>query len=346
MTRTLASDRDVSRIMTAIRGVSDLGVSLVTTTPTDREEILEANPQARTMAPLLPTDEVNSREETLVDSNRETTLEDSRLGMTMALLTPGSASSRMEALVACRRTKITAPQALTLVASRDREALLLDSRQERITGLHHQTGKEATLVDSSREVTSAANRRVKTMAPLPGDSSREATLVEAILVASKLITTMAPLGQTSVVSRREKTWVDNSRGITLVDNKLEKNMAHLDQTTGGSSRVVALDKSREETLVDNSREATLEDNSRVILLVDNRLERNMAPLNQVDSSQAATLVDSQEAVLVDNNKEAAIRPSLAPRELTDSQPREFSQARTTGPQSSDLRTSQLHLILS
>ena len=349
MTRTLASDRDVSRIMTAIRGVSDLGVSLVTTTPTDREETLEASPQARIMAPLLPTDEVNSREETLVDSNPETTLEDSRLGMTMVHLTPGSASSRMETLVACRRTKITAPQALTLVASRDREALLLDSRQERIMGLHHQTGKEATLVDSSREVTSAANRLVRTMAPLQltsGDSSREATLVEAILVASRLIMTMAPLGQTSMVSRREKTWVDNSRVTTSVDNKLEKNMAHLDQTTGGSSRVAALDKSREETLVDNSREATLEDNSRVILLVDNRLERNMAPLNQVDSSQAATLVDSQEEVLVDNNKEAAVRPSLAPRELTDSPLREFSQARTTEPQSSDLRTSQLHLILS
>lgn len=171
-------------------------------------------------------------------------------------------------------------------------------------------------------------------------------MVEAISVASKLMTTMAPLGQTSVVSRREETWVDNSRVTTSVDNKLEKIMAHLDRTTGGSSRVAALDNSREETLVDNSREATLEDNSRVILLVDNRLERNMAPLNQVDSSQAATLVDSQEAVLVDNNQEAAIRPSLAPREVTDSQPREFSQARTTEPQSSDHRTSQLHLILS
>lgn len=171
-------------------------------------------------------------------------------------------------------------------------------------------------------------------------------MVEAILVASRLMMTMAPLGQTSVVSRREKTWVDNSRVTTSVDNKLEKIMAHLDRTTGGSSRVAALDNSREETLLGNSREATLEDNNRVILLVDNRLERNMAPLNQVDSSQAATLVDSQEVVLVDNNQEAAIRPSLAPREVTDSQLREFSQARTTEPQSSDLRTSQLHLILS
>ena len=91
MTRILASDRDGSRIMTEIKGVRDLVVtsSLVTTTLTDREETLEASPQARTMAPLLPIEEVNSREETLVASNPETTLEDSSLGMTMAHLTPG-----------------------------------------------------------------------------------------------------------------------------------------------------------------------------------------------------------------------------------------------------------------
>merc|ERR1719460_1859892 len=109
-------------------------------------------------------------------------------------------------------------------------------------------------------------------------------------------------------------------------------MAHLDQTTGDSSRMVTL--------------------------VDNRLERTMAPLDQtsvdssqaatlVDSSQAATLVDSsKEATSVDNNREARVSPSLAPKEATDSQPRECSQARTMEPQTLEHRISQLPLILS
>ena len=162
--------------------------------------------------------------------------------------------------------------------------------------------------------------------------------------------TTAPLDQTSVVNSREITLVAssrevtlevNSRETTLIDNKLERNMAHLDQTTG--------DSRREETSV--AREAALD--SRVILLVDNKLERNMAPLEQtqVDSSQAATLVvSSKEAILVDSNREATVSPSLAPRELTDSQLRECSRVRTMvlgqEPLISDHRISQLHSILS
>jgi len=362
----MTRDREDSRITTAIRAARDLvdTNSLVTTTLTDnsREEALEGSQQVRTMAPLLPMEEDNSREETLVDSSWEVTLVENSLAH---LALDSVDSSRMETLVESKLMKTMALLDLVLVVnSRDREVLLLESRPARIMGLHHQlltgSNKEATLVDNSREVTLVANRLVKTMALLdltPGDCSRLETLVETTLVDSKPMMTMAPLDQTSVVNSKEKTLVDssreltledssrevtlvdNSRKTTLVDNRLERTMAHLDQTTGDSSREV--------TLVDNSRVILLVDNSREVTLVDNKLERTMAPLDQtlVDSSQAATLVDSsQEATLVDRSREDSL--SLAPREATDSQPRECSQARTMGPQTLDLRTSQLPLILS
>lgn len=361
----MTRDREDSRITTAIRAARDLvdTNSLVTTTLTDnsREEALEGSQRVRTMAPLLPIEEDNSREETLVDSSWEVTLVEISLAHLALDLVD---SSRMETLAESKLMKTMAPLDLVLVInSRDREVLLLESRLARITGPHHQllTGsKEATLVDNSREVTLVANRLVKTMALLdltPGDCSRLETLVETTLVDSKPMMTMALRDPILVVNSREKTLVDsskeltledssrevtlvdNSRKTTLVDNRLERTMAHLDQTTGDSSREI--------TLVDNSRVILLVDNSREATLVDNKLERTMAPLDQtsVDSSQAATLVDSsKEATLVDRSREDSL--SLAPREATDSQPRECSQARTMGPQTLDLRTSQLPLILS
>ena len=196
MTRTLASDREGSKIMTAIKEAS----SLVTTTLTDssKEETLEDSLQARTMAPLLPTVEDNSREEPLVDSSREVTLEDSRLKRSMARPAPVSVgSSRRDSSGESRRTRIMAPQGLALVVnSRDREVLLLDSKLVRSMGPHHLTlvdsskeatlvdnSREITLVDNSREVTLAASRRVQTMALLDltsGDSSRGAISEETI----------------------------------------------------------------------------------------------------------------------------------------------------------------------
>ena len=346
----MTRDRKGSRITIAIREARDPGDtnSLVTTTLTDnsREAALESSQRVRTMAPLLPMEEDNSRVETLVNSSQEVTLVDNSL----AHLAPDLVdSSRMETLVESKLMKIMAPLGLVLVVnSRDREVLLLDSRLVRIMGPHHHllagSNKEATLVDNSREVTLAANRLVKTMALLDltqGDSSRVETLVETTLVDSKPLMTMAPLDQTSVANSKEKTLVASSREVTLeassrkttlLDNRLETTMAHLDQTTEDSSRMV--------TLVASSREVTL---------VDNRLERTMAPLDQtsVDSSQAATLVDSsKETTSSDNNREARVSLSLAPKEATDSQPRECSQARTMEPQTLEHRISQLPLILS
>ena len=187
MTRTLASDREGSKIMTAIKEAS----SLVTTTLTDssKEETLEDSLQAKTMALLLPTAEDSSREEPLVDSCQEIILEDSRLESSMARLALVSVgSSRRGSSGESRRMRSMAPQGLALaVNSRDREVLLLDSKLVRSMGPHHLTlegsSKEATLVDNSREVTLAASRRVKTMDPLDltsGDSSRGATSEETI----------------------------------------------------------------------------------------------------------------------------------------------------------------------
>ena len=168
MTRTLASDREGSKIMTAIKEAS----SLVTTTLTDssKEETLEDSLQAKTMALLLPTAEDSSREEPLVDSSQEVTLEDSGLESSLAPLALVSVgSSRRDSSGESRRMRSMAPQGL---------ALAVNSR-ETLEG----SSKEATLVDNSREVTLAASRRVKTMDPLDltsGDSSRGATSEETI----------------------------------------------------------------------------------------------------------------------------------------------------------------------
>ena len=236
----------------------------------------------------------------------------------------------------------------TTLTDNSREAALEGSQQVRTMGpllpMEEDNNRVETLVDSSQEVTLVDNSLAHLAQDLV-DSSRMETLV-----ANRLVKTMALLDQTSVANIREKTLVASSREVTLVDNsrevtleassrittlmdnRLETTMAHQDQTS--------VDSSQAATLVASSREITLVDNSREVTLVDNRLERTMAPLDQtsVDSSQAATLVDS--------NKEARVSPSLAPKEATDSQPRECSQARTMEPQTLDHRTSQLPLILS
>ena len=148
----MTRDREDSRITTAIRAARDLvdTNSLVTKTLTDnsRGAALEGSQQVRTMAPLLPMEEDNSREETLVDSSWEVTLVENSLAH---LALDSVDSSRMETLVESKLMKTMAPLDLVLVInSRDREVLLLESRLGRIMGPHHQlltgSNKEATLV--------------------------------------------------------------------------------------------------------------------------------------------------------------------------------------------------------
>jgi len=184
----MTRDRKGNRTTIAIRAARDPGDtnSLVTTALTDnsREAALEGSQRVRTMAPLPPMEEDNSRVETLVDSSREVTLVDNSL----AHLAPDLVdSSRMETLVESKLMKTMAPLGLVLVVnSRDREVLLLDSRLVRIMGPHHQllagSNREVTLVDNSREITLVANRLVKTMVLL--DQTSVANSRETILVAS------------------------------------------------------------------------------------------------------------------------------------------------------------------
>lgn len=194
-----------------------------------------------------------------------------------------------------------------------------------------------------------------TTTAMTDSSSREGTM-EIILEDSKMVRTMTPLVQTLVVAT-----------TTAI--------------TDSSREVNSLATATAMTMTDSSREETVE----IMILEDSKLIRTMAPLVQalVINSLATTTVmimtdreetieimtptlvvatttattDSREGTLEimtptttaitdsskeeEDNKEATASLSL----VTDSQLREFSQARTVGSQTLDRRTSHLLLTL-
>ena len=116
---------------------------------------------------------------------------------------------------------------------------------------------------------------------------------------------------------------------TLTTDKMAKTLA-LDKTT------IAISLATTTAMTDSSsREGTME-----IILEDSKMVRTMTPLVQtlVVATTTAITDSSREE---EDNKEATASLSL----VTDSQLREFSQARTMGSQTLDRRTSHLLLTL-